>query len=633
MNNIFEKQFLAIVPIKEEKDKIDSVLEIKRFIYKTIVSKPSQELIEKVHQVLKAVNISGIITRGSLANFLFANNIPVPIFDLKFEFTIFLDILQQCSLNGHEKICIFEIGYNNFGVLPENISNHTCIGNYELYYYKMFDTSQIESTITDLIHNKRIDVLIGDVEPVSIASKYNIPTYQIRVDKNSWIETINQAHHSTNIAIKEKSKNNFIKILTNIMSEAVIIIDNAGIIKQFNLQAEKLFFKDFSYHKIQDIFNVSIDTLLSAPANHILKNRDNNYVINSIPVILENEQLFALVINNVSYVQNLEMSIRKQNQERGLTAKTFFKDIIFEDASTKRVIGLAKEYSKSDGTIIIYGESGTGKELLASGIHNESMRSNGPFVAINCAAFNENLIESELFGYEKGAFTGALSSGKKGLFEIAHNGTLFLDEIGELPLNIQAKLLRVIQEKEIIRIGGNKIIPINVRIICATNKNLKRMVKEGLFREDLYYRLALFEIHVPPLRDRPKDIIALFIRFLSEIAEREKKAIYWEGIDTFNSLLDYDWPGNVRELKNFSERVVILSKKNKVTKSFIDSMISEKLSFDSAPTYTAPLTGNLKEFESNYIRFLLGRFGYDKDKLCDYLNISKTTLWRKLNYR
>lgn len=626
-----KKQFLAIVPVEEEKEKIQDDNDIMNYIYKVIVSKPSEELLSEINEIVKNVNISGIITRGSLANHLFNHNTPLPIFDLKFDLTVLMKILERCVIKGYKRICIFEIGYENPGGSSENIYSHNHMGDYEFYYYKMFNSVDIETTIARLANNKSIDVLIGDVEPARIANKYNIPVEHIAIDINSWKTTINHARHSTDITIKERLKNNFIEIITNIMSEAVIIVDANGIIKRYNLQAEKLFFNENNYVNIQDIFNIAIDVILSAPANYILKVKENNYVINIIPVILEQEMLFAIIINNVKYVQNLEMSIRTQNQKKGLHAKVHFKDIICSDPKTKLLIGVAEKYAKSNSTIIIYGESGTGKEIFASSIHNESLRAHGPFVAINCASFNENLIESELFGYEKGSFTGASSSGKKGLFEIAHNGTLFLDEIGELPLNLQAKLLRVIQEKEIMRIGGDKVIPVDVRIIAATNKNLKQMVKNNLFREDLYYRLAVLEINIPPLRERPEDIIPLFITFLTEISGQENKSIYWDSISIFKPLLTYDWPGNVRELRNFCERVVILFDKNKLTESFISDMILQKHNVENAPTYTTEITSNLRELEANYINFLLHKFGNNKEKLCSFLNISKTTLWRKLN--
>jgi len=631
MINKFEKQFLAIVPIEEEKEKISNNTHIMNYVYKVIVSNPNEELLAEIDEIIKSSNISGIITRGSLANYLFNSNIPLPIFDLKFDLTVLMNILEKCVMKEYKRICIFEIGYESLGASSQNIFSHNHIGDYEFYYYKMFNNIEIEATIAELASNRSIDVLIGDVEPALIANKYNIPVEHIAIDGNSWKTTINQARHSTDIAIKEKSKNNFIEIITNIMSEAVIIVDSNGIIKRYNLQAEKLFFNEDNYLKIQDVFAIEIKALLSSPANHIIKVHENNYVLNIIPVILEQEMLFAVIINSIKYVQNLEMSIRTQNQKRGLTAKIHFEDIICKDPKTRLLVKTAKKYAKSNSTVIIYGESGTGKEVFASSIHNESLRANGPFVAINCASFNENLIESELFGYEKGSFTGASSGGKKGLFELAHNGTLFLDELGELPLNLQAKLLRVIQEKEIMRIGGDKIIPVDVRIIAATNKNLNQMVKRNLFREDLYYRLALLEIDIPPLRDRPNDIISLFTTFLAEISEQENKSIYWDDISIFDSLLTYDWPGNVRELKNFCERVVILSDENKLTANFIAGMINQKYNTENTPTYTTEITGNLKELEAGYMNFLLHKFGNDKEKLCRFLNISKTTLWRKLS--
>ena len=630
MTNIFEKQFLAVVPTEEEKEKISKYEEIINYIYKIIVSQPHEQLIDEINDIIKNANVSGIITRGSLANYLFENNVSLPIFDLQFDLTVLLNILEKCDKNNYKRICIFEIGYERLGSPFQNIFSHNYIGDYEFYYYKMFSRSEIESTIAKLANNKSIDVLIGDVEPTFIAEKYNIPVEHITINSNAWKATINQARHSTDIAAKEKSKNNFIEIITNIMSEAVIIIDENGFIMRFNLQAEQLFFNKDNHTKIQDLMNIEIDALLSAPANYVLKINDNNYVINVIPVILEEEMLYAIIINNVNYVQNMEMSIRTQNKEKGLTAKIFFDDIICKDSKTKSIIKAAKKYAKSNSTVMIYGESGTGKEIFASSIHNESLRANGPFVAINCASLNENLIESELFGYDKGAFTGASISGKKGLFEIAHNGTLFLDEIAELPLNLQSKLLRVIQEKEIMRISGNKVIPVDVRIIAATNKNLKQMVKNNLFREDLYYRLALLEINIPPLRERLDDIIPLFITFLTEISKQENKSIYWDDTSIFTPLLSYNWPGNVRELRNFSERIVVLYEKNKLTKSFIENMIGQKYDSENIPTYTTEITNDLKKLESNYINFLLLKFGNDKDKVCDFLNISKTTLWRKL---
>ncbi|WP_334307544.1 sigma-54 interaction domain-containing protein [Paraclostridium sp. AKS81] len=207
----------------------------------------------------------------------------------------------------------------------------------------------------------------------------------------------------------------------------------------------------------------------------------------------------------------------------------------------KKSKDLGKKISKSDYTVLITGESGTGKELMAQSIHNESLRSKQPFIAINCAAMPENLLESELFGYEEGAFTGALKGGKKGLFEQAHNGTIFLDEIGDMPIYLQTKLLRVLQENQVMRVGGESVIDIDVRVIAATNKNLLEMIRQEKFRADLYYRINVLPINIPSLRERKEDISMMLNYFM-----KKKRHISDEAKEILNK---YPWPGNIRELK------------------------------------------------------------------------------------
>ena len=213
----------------------------------------------------------------------------------------------------------------------------------------------------------------------------------------------------------------------------------------------------------------------------------------------------------------------------------------------------------ADSTVLLVGETGTGKELIARAIHDQSRRSGKPFVAVNCAALPESLVESELFGYEKGAFTGALAR-KPGKFELADQGTLFLDEIGDLPAQAQAKLLRVLQEREVQRVGGTRAVPVNVRLISATNQDLGARMQTGLFRQDLYYRLSVFPIRVPPLRERTSDIPLLVDHFLRRFADRLHKPVPRLSDGVFDQLLVYDWPGNVRELQNVIERAVILAR-------------------------------------------------------------------------
>ena len=217
------------------------------------------------------------------------------------------------------------------------------------------------------------------------------------------------------------------------------------------------------------------------------------------------------------------------------------------------LIKKAKTIATTDSTVLMMGESGTGKELFAQSIHNASNRKERPFVALNCAALSETLLESELFGYEEGAFTGALKGGKPGLFEVAHTGTIFLDEIGDAPPSIQKRLLRVLQEKEIMRVSGNKVIPIDVRIIAATNKHLGGLIKKGEFREDLFYRLNVFPLHIPPLRERREDIEILLQFFLDKYTTLRKQTIPHINLSIVDFLKDYHWPGNIRQLENLAE--------------------------------------------------------------------------------
>lgn len=285
----------------------------------------------------------------------------------------------------------------------------------------------------------------------------------------------------------------------------------------------------------------------------------------------------AIVINNLLMrINNLVINYKKatdvrrtggavagtvptKTRQSGLVAKYEFQEII---SCSDLMIGLlenAKKISRTEQPVLIIGESGSGKELLSNAIHNESIRASGPFVALNCASFNKSLIESELFGYSEGAFTGACKGGKKGKIELANHGTLFLDEVGDLPLNVQAMLLRTIEEKEILKIGDERITRVDFRLICATNKNLKELCEKGRFRHDLYYRLAGYLLFLPSLRQRREDIELIAKHILSEINKREgfAKAFSPEALKIMQK---YDWPGNIRELKNLVESGVILSK-------------------------------------------------------------------------
>lgn len=251
--------------------------------------------------------------------------------------------------------------------------------------------------------------------------------------------------------------------------------------------------------------------------------------------------------------QQAASNARSKLKTRDFIAKYRFDNILGDSAEIRQAVKIAKTYAYSDATVLITGESGVGKELFAQSIHNASKRAKQPFVAVNFAALPESLAESELFGYTEGAFTGALRGGKRGLFEIAHQGTIFLDEIGDAPLSLQTKLLRVLEEREIVRIGGSNVIPIDIRVICATNRNLKEMMREGKFREDLYYRIKILSLHIPPLRERRSDIEEILRRMLGDFEDTELLSA-----EILQALTSYTWPGNIRELKGVVEYIGML---------------------------------------------------------------------------
>ncbi|MCL6575046.1 sigma 54-interacting transcriptional regulator [Kyrpidia sp.] len=282
-------------------------------------------------------------------------------------------------------------------------------------------------------------------------------------------------------------------------------------------------------------------------------------VANRAPIIRRGELIGAVsTFRDVTQLQQYEQSIRRKLHHRGLAAKWTLEDMVAESPAMRELVELARRYAGVDSTVLLMGESGTGKEILAQGIHSASRRRGGPFVALNCAAVPETLLESELFGYEEGSFTGARKGGKQGLFELAHGGTLFLDEIGELPIALQARLLRVLQEREVMRLGGTRVIPVDVRIIAATNQDLTSLMERGMFRRDLFFRLAVLVLSVPPLRERTEDIPHLVRAFVREWIDGGGKHILPPPEEDLERMKDYPWPGNVRELRNLVERAIVL---------------------------------------------------------------------------
>jgi transcriptional regulator with PAS, ATPase and Fis domain len=339
-----------------------------------------------------------------------------------------------------------------------------------------------------------------------------------------------------------------------------------------------------------------------------------------------------LICRDVTEIQQQERKIRLELHAKGFTAKFLFEDIVGKNAALKPLIAKARTFAATDANILIQGESGTGKELFAQSIHNASVRKNGPFVAVNCAAIPKTLLESELFGYEEGAFSGARRSGKPGLFELAHEGTIFLDEINSLPIDLQGVLLRVIQERQVRKVGSQSLISIDTRIISATNSDIERLIAENAFRSDLYYRLNTLNLGLPPLRDRREDIPILARHFLAMYAARYKTPVPAMSERDMGLLLAHVWSGNVRELENVIHRHVVLNQTGNTGSlaSCLDAAAAPAGLPRGASDSLTVRRGPLARIEHEIILRYLEESRWNKRAAADRLGVSRATLWRKL---
>ena len=438
-------------------------------------------------------------------------------------------------------------------------------------------------------------------------------------------------------------------ILENIY-EAVCICDSKGIVNYWNKSAERLY-----NVKADDIVGSYIgDFYPNAMILHVLKDgkRIENVrhepvegklvILSTIPIYNSNNELISVVSTDrdITEVVNLskelnnektKVELLKDAYQKEISDNYSFSSIVGKSKKIIESIALAQKVSHTTTSVLITGESGTGKEVFAKGIHEASGR-NGHFVAVNCSAIPGHLLESELFGYVEGAFTGASKKGKIGKFELANNGTLFLDEIGDMPFDMQAKLLRVLQDGVVYKLGSEKGVTTNVRILAATNKNLKVLIKEKKFREDLFYRLAVVQIELPPLRERKEDIKELINLFVNQISKNEQIHIGTIDDNIYEILSNYNWEGNIRELKNVIQRMVVLSNNGEVSVESIPEYIlgnSPMLYLENKNPYD--LQENVSELEKRIIKEAMLKAEGNKVKAAQILNIKRSTLYYKLN--
>lgn len=497
--------------------------------------------------------------------------------------------------------------------------------------YDVTNESQLEEALCEG-QAAGAEVFVGGLTLCQQCSKQNLACTHIKTSDLTLERAVSEAISTAQTINQERTKTLVIQSVLNNTPDAIFAVDNEGCITALNDQAchlchipaqEKMYGKKLD-HYCPDIEWEQV--ILSRTESEKLQNFFGSlYFVRCRPILMDENCAGALItVMAADKIRAAETKIRKELTTKGLTAKYSFDNIIGVSPALKTALSIAYKYSQVDANVLLVGETGTGKELFAHSIHRASKRSHQPFVAVNCAALPENLLESELFGYVEGAFSGASKGGKIGLFELAHKGTIFLDEIGELPIALQAKLLRALQEKEIRRIGDDRVIPVDVRVISATNIDIEKQIAAREFRADLFYRLNLLNLQAPPLRERSEDVMAMADFFLRLFGQEYKKSIPAFSPKAIALLQSYSWPGNARELRNFCEKLMVLNESPVVD----DVQLRNMGLRESHPQPAEPILEQPDNVSREQLVQLLSRQKLKQEDLARMLGVSRTTLWR-----
>lgn len=591
-----------------------------------------------VGKKMEREGIEVIISRKGTAHLL-RENLHIPVLSVPMSSFDVLTCLKQAKALG-TKIFLpcFRNELSDIKIMEELLNIEILQGVYH-------DKASLEEMVFEA-KNQGCQVVIGAGIAMRCARKYGLEFVEIQTSKDAIDTTIESAKSAAQANRNEQQKSERYRSILDSASEGIIASDQNGIITNINKIAKELlkindsdvmgepitrYLPDAPIFKVMNLHKPVLDKL--ARINKEL------FVFNHLPIMIENEVIGCIsTFKDISNVMRSEHEVRR-TLAKGLIAKYTIEDLIHSNHIMQDVVTIAKQFATTDSTILVIGETGTGKEILAQSIHNLSRRKNKPFVSLNCAALPDQLLESELFGYEDGAFTGSRKGGKPGLFEIAHKGTILLDEIAAASQNVQPRLLRVLQEREIMRIGGAHLIPIDVRVIATSNKDLNDEVKDGNFREDLFFRLNVLRIHMPPLRERIEDIPLMVNEFIQKISQEQRLPSFNIPTSHITKLMEYTWPGNVRQLINFTERLVLLCGSRFKLKIF-ENLYSELTQYSSSRRRTdgeerqmslkEQLSHHKKENEADIILKALESSRYNKGKAAEILGISRTTLWKKL---
>jgi len=618
-------------------EKIGVILPYNKLYYQTLSVKEEMKelkndidvrigLLSNAVDVAKDLIIGGaqvLVSRGGTVKYISQEFPDVPLVEIEISSYDIAEALKKAKKISN---CIALIIFKNMLFEGRDLSKLFDVDMKIFYIEKEEDAAGAVKQAVD----QGYDVVVGGGVANKICNQMGVHSVLISSGKDSIFRAIRQAQSILRYRNDVLKQTRLIETVIENTPLGILTSDINGKIKMVNSPALNTIGMSREF-----IIGKHIQHILpeAESSNNFIKEFEQNKVmvnIHHIDIASSNIG-YIITLEEISEISKKEKYIRSTFVKKGHVARFNFNNIIGESTAIKDSIQMAKRYAGFDSTVLIFGETGTGKEMFAQSIHNASKRANGPFVAVNCASLSETLMESELFGYVEGAFTGASKQGKAGLFEMAHRGTIFLDEISEMPLSIQSKLLRVLQEKVAMRLGDDRVIPVDVRVIAASNKNLYDMVKNGQFRKDLYYRLNVLTLKIPPLRDRQQDILRLFEHFLEIycIKFNIKQPIIAQ--EVYQVLLNYQWPGNVREVENFTERLLAAYGSSYISVEQIRHILDleEPHDFQECSGHTEESL-DPKTLDKKTLFRILKANNFNKTRTAKQLGIGRTTLWRML---
>ncbi|MBI4804376.1 MAG: sigma 54-interacting transcriptional regulator [Desulfovibrio sp.] len=569
---------------------------------------------------LAADGVEVVISRGATAKIIEGALPDISVVDISSGGMDLIKALYEAT-HKTDRIAVVAFPYMTGGVKEMGRMFGVDIGVYELFREEDIGPQIIKA------RDEGAAIVVGGFIMAQVAKELGVPCQPVETGPRSILSAVEEARRIAHARAVEKTKSSLMRAVLTSTDNGIVAVDRDGTVTVFNPMAGRMLRlteADALGRPIADVWpRLGLDKVLDTgkgDAGQIERVFDQEIMCNKAAITVRGVTVGAVAtFHDVRQIQKMEATVRKSILASGHVATVRFKDILGTSEILRQAISMGIDFAQYDATVLVRGETGTGKELFAQSIHNASDRSAGPFVAVNCAALPGQLLESELFGYVQGAFTGASQKGKPGLFELAHGGTIFLDEIAEMDAGIQGKLLRVLQEKKVMRLGSDQVIPVDVRVVAATNRSLTELVHSGAFRSDLYYRLNVLRLKLPPLRQRLQDIPILAEHFLAMAQTRGQGHVL--SAAALQELKRHAWPGNVRELQNVMARVAAMLKEGEISGSLIRQLLE-----DSPVSPVLCSMPNEGEQIGQALAETRGRVG----EAAKLLGVSRSTLWRRM---